>query len=340
VRPSTYYQQWLDMVSRSFALCIPQLEPPLRDQVSLAYLLLRVLDTVEDAPFTDQATQQRQFDRLRAFLRTMPARTEVEAFVAAFPTQLTEGERSLLGETFALLEDGHALPAPARAATFRAMDRMAMGMAAYMRRPSPLRLLDVEDVARYCCFVAGVVGEMLTELWALGRSDPSPPIPLAYQFGLFLQKVNILKDQEEDEAAGRFLVPDRSQLLASLSSNADGALAYLQALPCHDRAYRTFCAWSLMLGAVTVAQLDQPKLSRRTETAQLLARTAAIADDNDALGLQFAELMPELPELAGGPPLAKPESFDWFRHTLAAPLSDAELRRLGLGGLRASVRTR
>ena len=59
----------LDVVSRSFALCIPQLEPPFRDHVALAYLLLRVLDTVEDAPFTDGGLQQRQFERLRGFLR-------------------------------------------------------------------------------------------------------------------------------------------------------------------------------------------------------------------------------------------------------------------------------
>ena len=49
MRPWSYYQHWLDVVSRSFALCIPQLEPPFRDHVGLAYLLFRVLDTVEDA---------------------------------------------------------------------------------------------------------------------------------------------------------------------------------------------------------------------------------------------------------------------------------------------------
>jgi phytoene/squalene synthetase len=330
VRPPAVYQYWLDVVSRSFALCIPQLEAPLRDQVALAYLLLRVLDTVEDAPFADRRAQQRQFERLRAFMRTMPARTDVECFVAGFPAQLSEGERALLGETFALLEDAHALPVPTRAVVFHAIDRMAMGMAAYTRRPSPLRLVDIEDVSRYCCFVAGVVGEMLTHLWALGASDVGPPIPLAYHFGLFLQKVNILKDQAEDEAAGRFLVPDRAGLLASLRGDARGALEYLQALPRDDRGYRTFCAWSLMLGAATVAQLDQPKQSRRGETAELLARTGAIVHDNAALGRQFAELLPVLPQRVDDAPLPKPESSKWFRDTLAARLTDADLRRLGI----------
>src|SRR5690606_28183611 len=147
---------------------------------------------------------------------------------------------------------------------FGALDRMALGMAAYTRRTRPMQLLDVEDVSRYCCFVAGVVGEMLTRLWTLDRAVHPPRTSDAYHFGLFLQKVNILKDQEEDEAVGRFLVPDRAALLASLGRDARGALAYLRAIPRGD-SYRIFCAWSLMLGAMTIAQLDGPKRSHRAE---------------------------------------------------------------------------
>ena len=335
-RSSTSYQGRLDAVSRSFAMCIPQLDLPLRDRVALSYLLMRVLDTVEDAPFTDKAEQARQFQRLRGFLRVPPQRAEVDAFVAGFPAELAGGERALLGDTAALLDDAHALPAAVRAAMFSAVDRMAIGMAAYARRPSGLRLVDLEDVTRYCCFVAGVVGELLTALFAIGKTLPAPPVVLAYHFGLFLQKVNILKDQPEDEAAGRFLVPDRGELLASLRQDAQGALEYLQALPRSERGYRTFCAWALMMGAVTVANLDQPRRSRRDETAELLARTAAIAQDNAALGRLFAELLPELPDVAPGAPQDKPESVEWFRAVLAAPLSDAELRRLGIA-VRASA---
>ena len=45
----SFYQTHLDRVSRSFAFCIKKLESPLRQWVSLAYLLCRVLDTVEDS---------------------------------------------------------------------------------------------------------------------------------------------------------------------------------------------------------------------------------------------------------------------------------------------------
>ena len=332
----SYYQHWLDQVSRSFALCIPALDAPFRDQVALAYLLFRVVDTIEDAAFSERATQHRQFDRLRAFLRTMPPPQQVDAFVAAFPASLTVAESALLGETHALLTEAHAMPAPVRAAMFHAMDRMAIGMDAYTQRAVPLHLVDLEDVARYCCFVAGVVGEMLTQLWALDRSKPPPPASLAYHFGLFLQKVNILKDQHEDVAVGHFFVPDRAELIASLRKNSIGALAYLQALPHGDR-YRTFCAWCLMLGAVTIAQLDEPKRSRRTEVAALLAQISAIADDDAALAQQLRELMPQLPAASARATLTKPESYEWFCHALAAPLSEAELRELGIGVTRSTA---
>jgi phytoene/squalene synthetase len=340
VRSFAFYQQRLDAVSRSFALCIPQLEPPFRDHVALAYLLMRVTDTVEDAPFTDKLEQARQFERLRGFLRARPSSAEVDAFAAGFPGDLVAGERALLGDAFALFEDAHALPAPTRAPMFGAVDRMAAGMAAYALRSPALRLVDLEDVTRYCCFVAGLVGEMLGELWAAVRGQPAPPPALAYHFGVFLQKVNILKDQREDEAAGRFLVPDRRELLASLRVHAQGALRYLQALPRSERGYRIFCAWSMMMGAATIAHLDpvdpvdrtgEAGQSRRADTMQMLARTAEIVHDNDALGRQFAELMPRLPALAPRAPLIKPESVESFRDMLAAPLTDAELRGLGIG---------
>jgi phytoene/squalene synthetase len=334
MRTLEQYRGQLEAVSRSFAVCIPRLDPPFRDQVALAYLLFRVLDTVEDAPFDDRRLQQRQFDRLRSFLRAMPARAEVDAFASAFPAAISDAERVLLRDAFALFEDGHSLEAPARHVMFGAIDRMASGMAAYTRRPSPLHLVDLEDVCRYCCLVAGLVGEMLTRLWAIGRDDPAPEMLLAYHFGLFLQKVNILKDRETDEHVGRFFVPDRTALLSSLRGDAVHALRYLHALPRAERGYRTFCAWALMMGAAALGRLDlpkqHPKPSHRAETAELLARTQAIIDDDDALARQFTELMPVLPTAARAIPRDKPETLDWFRRTLAAPLTELELGSLGI----------
>ena len=328
MRPPQFYQRHLDAVSRTFALCIPRLDAPFRDRVALSYLLLRVLDTVEDAPFSDRLLQQRQFNTFRQFLKERPARAQVDAFRSNFPDDLSPGERALLADTEAFLEDAYELPPAAREVVFGGIGRMAQGMAAYARRPVPLRLLDLEDVCRYCSIVAGLVGELLTQLWALGGGAP-PRMLFAYRFGLFLQKVNILKDQAEDEEAGRFLVPHRRELLASLRTDAQGALSYLTSLPRSERGYRTFCAWSLMLGADSLGQLDGPRESRRAQTMALLTRTAEIAQDDEALRRQFAELLPDLPEVRRRQPLGKPESAEWFVRMLDAPLRPEELAEIG-----------
>src|SRR5205807_5289189 len=161
MRSEQFYQGHLDAVSRSFALCIPQLATPFRQHVALSYLLLRVLDTVEDASFADKLHQQRQFTAFRQFLVRPPTGAQVDAFNASFPDNISDSERALLADTGAFLEDAYGLPAAARAVMFSAIDRMALGMAAYARRPAT-RLVDLEDVSRYCCIVAGLVGEMLT----------------------------------------------------------------------------------------------------------------------------------------------------------------------------------
>jgi phytoene/squalene synthetase len=308
MKPVEYYQAHLDAVSRSFALCIPQLSPPFRDQVALSYLLFRVLDTVEDAQFSDRKVQALQFESFRRFLREKPARGQIDRFREAFPPSLSDGERALLADTEILIADAHDLPAPARTIILDGLDRMAQGMALYAMRPPPLRLVDLEDVDRYCCVVAGIVGELLTRLWALGGGDP-PSLLSAYRFGLFLQKVNILKDQAEDEAGGRFLVPDRRELLASLRSDAEGALSYLFALPRSERGYRTFCAWSLMLGAASLQAMEDDggvRESRRAQTLALFGRTAEMIED-DAVRQQFAEILPRLPESPAKAAREKPE---------------------------------
>src|SRR5437868_12395066 len=84
-----------------------------------------------------------------------------------------------------------------------------------------------------------------------------------------------------------------------------------------------------MLGPSSLVQMDGPRQSHRVETMQLLARTAGISQDDEALRRQFAELLPRLPHVRAKEPLPKPESTEWFVRMLDAPLSDRELVELG-----------
>ena len=145
MRPPEFYQRHLDAVSRTFALCIPRLDPPFRERVALSYLLLRVLDTVEDAPFADRLLQQRQFNSFRQFLQVRPTLAQIDAFRSSFPAALTDGERALLADTEVFVEDAYELPAAAREVVFGAIGRMAQGMALYAQRPCMSAILVADD---------------------------------------------------------------------------------------------------------------------------------------------------------------------------------------------------
>jgi hypothetical protein len=87
--------------------------------------------------------------------------------------------------------------------------------------------------------------------------------------------VNLLKDQFRDEKEGRFLVPSRNVVYASLKQNAESAWDYIQSIPVEQKGYRVFCLWSFFLGLKTLPLLKaqssaelEPKLPRE-ETLRL-----------------------------------------------------------------------
>ena len=63
-----HYQNHLNRVSRSFAFCIERLEGDFREWVGLSYLLCRILDTVEDAPWPSRQDREQAFARFEDFL--------------------------------------------------------------------------------------------------------------------------------------------------------------------------------------------------------------------------------------------------------------------------------
>jgi farnesyl-diphosphate farnesyltransferase len=79
-----------------------------------------------------------------------------------------------------------------------------------------LVLSDIDDLRDYCYSVAGIVGEMLTELYLLDRAELAASAAelrdRAASFGEGLQLVNILKDAPRDGEEGRVYVPTNVDL--------------------------------------------------------------------------------------------------------------------------------
>jgi len=207
----------LERTSRTFALSIPLLPAPTRREVGIAYLLFRIADTFEDGTRWEPRRRVEALHAFAALLRSPDPDAESAAASrwSADPPCTQEGYLELLAESPSVLADFRAL-SPAAAATIRDhVVASAEGMARFVGRMSAdgeLRLTDVADLRAYCYVVAGIVGEMLTSLFLLGRPELSEAAPFlaarAARFGEGLQLVNILKDAGSDRSEGRSYLPD------------------------------------------------------------------------------------------------------------------------------------
>lgn len=211
-------QVLLQESSRTFALAIPLLEEPCCEQVSLAYLLLRIADTLEDA---SSWPLQKRLSALAELSVLLDQRTAAHADQKAQgwlqdPPSTHRGHLAVLaraGELLALLE---GLPSLPQDLIVRHVQRTIAGMQETLRQAQPhgsVVMSDLLALRRYCYIVAGIVGELLTELFCCHCAPLAGHRELllehASALGEGLQLVNILKDARADELEGRaYLPPD------------------------------------------------------------------------------------------------------------------------------------
>ncbi len=283
--------------SRTFALTIPLLPEPTRRQVGIAYLLFRIADTLEDS--TDW-TARRKVTELQRFrdLLDNPAPESCRCLGAdwvADPPLRHDGYLELLGELEYVMASFGELPPsaqqPMRLHTQRTIDRMA----AFVSRSEDdgtLQLDSLQDLQDYCYAVAGIVGEMLTELFLLGDDALAPVAGElredASTFGEALQLVNILKDAAGDAVEGRSYLPrrvERTEVFDLARSDLETAGRYVSVLQRAGgrRGLVEFCALPVLLARATLdrVQTEGPgsKLTRQ-EVMEIVAALAKALDAN------------------------------------------------------------
>jgi len=246
----------LTRTSRTFALAIPLLDAPLRRRVGLAYLLFRIADTLEDA---ELYTRDERISALTAFSSWLEG--DATALRHLSPPTRDRGCLALLARADAVLDE-----APAEARVHVA--RTARGMASFAARMTPeghLELATVRDLRDYCYVVAGIVGEMLTDLFEAPRALEED----ARAFGEGLQLVNILKDAPTDAREGRRYLPPgtpRTSIVALARADLRAADRYVEALRVDVAVGGTtaFCTLARRLAEATLDRLDvgEPKLLR------------------------------------------------------------------------------
>lgn len=339
---SEFYQAHLDRVSRSFAFCIRQLPEPLRGWIAVSYLLCRIVDTVEDSAWSEVDIQLQAF---MAFDRALQDPSQIDTFVeacASFPASLPESEKMLLRDGGEILRDYHSLSAPVHEIMRELVLSMSQGMQHFcqQRCDGSLRLSTLAEVNQYCFFVAGVVGELLAKL--VSRVEPkfrlsNVNVLRAHHFGLFLQKVNLLKDQVGDEKVGRHLIPSRQLVEDSSHENAAHALDFLLDVPKEQIEFRRFCAWSLFLGLEALSVARDSLLRKRVlkvpraEMQQVLQDVEGALEDDKRLRSLFDRCAQKLGwpkglSLSHG----SVEIPAWMLRLYHGPLDSRSLQELGV----------
>jgi farnesyl-diphosphate farnesyltransferase len=265
----TALEDLLEKTSRTFALAIPVLPEPTRRQVMIAYLLFRIADTFEDAAHW---RPELRIESLREFRSLLSAYSAPEAarlaakWTAAGPSPNSDYTR-LITESPLVLEAFFGLD-PAAVESVRAhVSRSAAGMAGFVARSrgGVLELEDLADLRAYCYAVAGIVGEMLTDLFLLRREALDPIAPFlrerAATFGEALQVVNILKDSAVDVTEGRSFLPRRvarAEVFALARHDLEVAAEYTLALQRAGapRGVVAFCALPAEMARATLARVE------------------------------------------------------------------------------------
>ena len=299
-----FLSEHLLSTSRTFALAIPLLEGQRQAQVGLSYLLFRVADSIEDAPQGDadtkmellSAVSETIFPACEGKYQDCPAcdspvlspsicQTECVSLAGLWPEQSPAGR--LLHDFPRLMSIFHQSPTPIARIVGGAIKTTAAGMMGFLKKssqsPNQIEVKSLTDLRLYCYVVAGIVGEMLTDIFVCHH-----PIDLALHgelrqqavgFGEFLQLINILKDSRHDAANGRVFIPtdvSRDRIHEMAFQGRDEAQKYIRLL--EERNFPSdivrFCQFIYLLADGSLQKLRRhgagSKLTRE-EVMQILS---------------------------------------------------------------------
>lgn len=278
-------EQLLPGVSRTFALTIPELPHPLRVVVTNAYLLCRIADTIEDDSSMTPAQKAEFHQQFRAVLAAEAGATIfAETLFAQLAPDTPPAERELIQQIPAVIRCLRGFTFQQQASLRRCVEIMSKGMPEFQRTASVAGLADMREMEHYCYCVAGVVGEMLTELFCEYSKDiaqrRSELMALAVAFGQGLQMTNILKDFWEDRQRGvcwlprglyennnpATFAPALQQLSVMAIEKLRQALQYTLLIPSEETGIRRFALWAIGLAILTLRNIyRQPNFRKGSE---------------------------------------------------------------------------
>ena len=218
-----YAEDILQLVSRTFALNIQVLRGKLHRSILLAYLYLRIADTVEDDPDMKATEKDHVLALFADVFKTGELETEkIRMFVSALPESWHGSEdpnKDLCSKSEVVVPLLKSLPKNYQKPVCDVVIEMCGGMAKFaLRQEAALSagwftLANVGELDEYCYYVAGIVGKLLTKLFSadtcfINAEREAELSKLDVSFGLALQVVNIVKDCVEDSGRRVCFIPE------------------------------------------------------------------------------------------------------------------------------------
>lgn len=322
----------LEGVSRTFALTIPQLPARLYPAVANAYLLCRIVDTIEDEVSLDLEQKQYFCTQFIRVVKTGESSADFARQLAPLlSAQTNPAEYQLIRLTPRVIEITHSFDSEQIQALAECVDAMANGMPAFQAQDLHAGLQTMSDMDHYCYYVAGCVGEMLSKLFCHYSPDIARHrkqlLELSVSFGQGLQMTNILKDIWDDASRGVCWLPQDifaetgfdlgslspenntaqfrlglEHLISIARHHLHNALTYTQLIPSGETGIRNFCLWALGMAVLTLrkikqnldfTQSSQVKITRRSVKATILATKVAVRS-NAMLSMLFELLSRKL----------------------------------------------
>ena len=276
---SNKHYEMLRKVSRTFALSIEQLPPVVCDIITIAYLMFRVADCIEDHA---DMPPGRKAQLLRLWADILQGQKPVQDYLNAVADIDANGdpEIEVALQADEVVDALNTLPHMPRDILIRHVCDTSIGMARWQEHGPFVE--DEPAMDDYMHEVAGRVGYLLTEVFAW--YDPTIAVKsdtlmkLGREFGLALQTVNIIRGMRKDYARGWVFVPQcmyaaegltrdsmflpenlerAMRVVARLADKAErhlrNGLAYIMLLPSSQRRIRLFCIWPLLFAVKTLA---------------------------------------------------------------------------------------
>ncbi|HZM25066.1 MAG TPA: squalene/phytoene synthase family protein [Anaerolineales bacterium] len=268
----------LRTASRTFAIGIEQLPGVLCDAGTVAYLLLRVSDYLED---NEDMPAEKKIALLNLWAEILKGNSNADELTSQIQNVDTSNPDALVAQhTEDILARLSSLPKEVQEIILHQVIKTTYGMARWVERGP--RVNDEADLDDYMFEVAGRVGYLLTHLFAWYstaiRNKKDKLLPLSREFGLALQTVNVIRGLRKDYDRGWVYVPkkflaavnltahelfqpeNRAEAIKVLDMLADkaerhlhAALTCVKSLPPWQHRIRLACIFPLMFAIRTLA---------------------------------------------------------------------------------------